>query len=168
MGGACHNENPMKDIQLVPTTDDHIEFVAAHMNPLDVQEVLASSGSTPLQALEISHDLSDECLTVIVDGVPHAIFGICSDESVPLVGIPWMLSTGEIYTWAGDFYRISQSVVDDWSRQYPLLTNCSDARHHASHRWLTTLGFKVVEYLPTHGEARIPFYRFLKCANPQH
>lgn len=162
MGRSGNYPNPMKSVVFVEPTKAHLEHIAANMNPLDVQEVHASGGFTPIEALETSVEMSDECFVVLVDGEPHCAFGVCSVEEVPFVGIPWLLSTGKLDEWKTQFLRESRRRIAEWMKEYALLTQMCDARHVESHGWLVFLGFQVSEVIPDYGQDKLPFYRFIK------
>lgn len=149
----------MKQIKIVPPARDHLVRIADHMNPLDVQEVWASGGCTPLEALESSVDVSYSSRVALVDGVPQVAFGIATGNTGE-VGVPWLLSTPEIKQWSTRFLLMSAKVVDMWKRDHKILTNMTDARHEEAHKWLKWLGFEFVEVIEQYGHEKRPFWRF--------
>jgi hypothetical protein len=147
-------------IKVVPPSTAHLRHIASHMNPLDVQEVLASRGLDPLSALLESVEASYSSRVAVVNGEAQVAFGIALWDDAGDIGIPWMLSTGEVAAWRRQFLRGSRIVLDQWKKEHKVLVNFTDARHTDSHRWLKWLGFEFVELHEQFGAEKAPFWRF--------
>jgi len=119
------------------------------MRKADIDEVKASSGRSPSGALIYSLRKSDKAWTVMIDGVPEAMFGVGYINVLAGVGAPWMLGTDEIERNAMGFLRRSVVCRSQLLERYPVLTNFVDERNTMSLRWLEWLGFKLsnsIEY----------------------
>jgi hypothetical protein len=154
-------------LKLLPPGAAHLERIARKMNPLDVQEVWASGGFTPIESLRQAVQMSYEARVAVVNGDAHAAFGIATFGDNNEVGIPWLLATPEIKTWGRQFLRVSEQFVQRWLRSHEVLTNAVDVRHHEAHKWLHWLGFEVTQVHPQFGVGKMPFLQFELCANPQ-
>lgn len=146
-------------LAIVPPAEKLLEHIGANMLQADQDEVYASSGFTPREAVFTSVDLSFQSLVAVVDGVPEAVFGCSIMDREGLVGVPWMLSTGNLGHWRKEFLRRSREIVGLWSGMFPVLTNCVDARHVVAIRWLRWLGFEIAETIDAYGHAKVPFHR---------
>ena len=154
----------MTKIQFVKPNGELLKKVAENMSPLDVNEVLASGGFTPLMALTFSVLHSEESLVILVDGEPVAVFGLASLSSNNQVGLPWLLTTPGLLKIRKYFLKHSWDWMQLYLEKYPTLTVATDARHYQSHQWLLWLGFDIVEVIPHFGFGQLPFYRLEKCA----
>lgn len=147
------------DLRVVPTIPEHIAPIAIHMRQADRDEVTASSGRSPFEALEYSLGRSVIARTVLVDGVPAGMFG-CGDLSVlTKAGAPWLLGTDDLALAPLQFLRTSLDWRDKLFERYDVLRNLVDDRNAASIRWLKWLGFQFSEPIPV-GRAGVPFRLF--------
>jgi len=147
------------DLRIIPAIPEHIAPVAIHMRQADRDEVEASSGRSPYEALEFSLARSVIARTVLVDGRPAGMFG-CGDLNIlARSGAPWLLGTDDLALAPVAFLRASL----DWQRQlferYDVLRNLVDDRNAASIRWLQWLGFKLSEPVLV-GPVGMPFRLF--------
>jgi len=125
------------------TTEDHIQAVAPRLRQADIDEVSASTGRNPHEALLFSVEKSSLALTVFMDGRPEVIFG-CGDLSIlTRVGCPWALGTDAVERNYREFLRGSVGWRDRLLMRYSVLTNVVDERNAASIRWLRWLGFDI-------------------------
>lgn len=149
----------MSTLTVIPAQFEHIAPVAIHMRQGDRDEVAASSGRSPFEALEFSLTRSTVARTVLVDGVPAGIFG-CGDLNIlARSGAPWLLGTDDLGRAPMAFLRTSVDWRDKLFERYDVLRNLVDDRNVASIRWLKWLGFKFSEPIPI-GHAGLPFRLF--------
>ncbi len=136
-------------LEIIPAHADHIPDIAARMRAADVAEVMASSGSTPEDALSYSLAHSSMAWTVCVDGRPEIMFGAADLNILTATGAPWMLGTDAIFDIScGLFRRQSLHWKTQLLTRYAVLTNYVDDRNTASKRWLTWMGFVFSEPIP--------------------
>lgn len=149
----------MTQYAIVPTTEDHIEFVAEHMREDDINEVYASSGLSPYVALRFSCKMSDPCYTGTADDEPVCIFGVVPKSMLSDTGVPWLLGTDAVSRHARAFLRRNKKVVKQWRERFELLENYVDARNKKSIAWLEWLGFEIHPAKP-YGVQGLPFHYF--------
>ena len=140
---------------------DDAVFLALHMRKEDVAEVAAASGLCPEEALIVGMSVSRECYSVLGDGTPIAMFGVCPDENAS-VGRVWMLGSDAIHAHRFDFLRKSLEWVEHFHNLYPVLHNYIDARNTVHIKWLQWLGFTFIKELPDYGMEQELFYHFVR------
>lgn len=136
------------NIEIVAGAIDHIETIAARMRLADSDEVFASSGRSPREALEFSLRKSSLAMTALVDGRPEVMFGAGDLSVLSQVGAPWLLGTDAVTEHYVAFLRRSVSWRDQLLLRYQVLRNAVDDRNAASKRWLRWLGFNLSEPMP--------------------
>jgi hypothetical protein len=112
------------------------------MRKCDRDEVYASHGHTPRQALEDGLK-GEECHTVLLEKEPIAMFGISPMPYHSALGGVWFLGTDKVYLVKKAFYTEAPKYLDRWQRQYPALFNIVDLRNEASIHWMVQMGFEV-------------------------
>lgn len=128
-------------MEVCKVEDWHIQSVARRMRKADREEVFASSGKLPVEALYFSTGKSSGCWTVMFDGQPEIIFGVGSINVLGQTGAPWALGTDEVRKNYVNFLKASVDFRDQLLARYPTLRNIVDVRNTSSIRWLTWLGF---------------------------
>lgn len=133
----------MVKIEVVPATEEHARNIAPRMRQADKDEVLASSGREPLEALLYSIKHSDEAFTGMADGVPEIMFGVGTINLLYQVGAPWLLGTDAVQTHYRPFLKSSMLWKSHLMSRYNELHNMVDDRNKVSKRWLKWLGFEI-------------------------
>ena len=82
---------------------------------------------------------SDECLTVVVDSVPVAMFGVVRHTDIS--GIVWFLGTDGLFNISRQFLTESKHWLNHISKGYLLVGNIVHVENTISIRWLQWLGF---------------------------
>jgi hypothetical protein len=120
------------------------------MRKSDRDEIWASHGHTPLQALELGIK-GVECYTVLLEKTPIAMFGL-SETGYPEMGGVWFLGTDAVYKAKKAFYTEAPKYLNKWNETYPALFNIVDLRHEVSIHWMVQMGFIVsdINYYDTH------------------
>lgn len=136
------------NIALVPAEPDHIEAIAERMRQADIDEVLASSGRSPADALEYSLAKSAIAMTALVDDRPEVMFGVGDLNILTQTGAPWLLGTEAVTEHWVVFLRASLSWRNQLLARYQVLTNVVDDRNTVSKRWLRWLGFRLSDPFP--------------------
>lgn len=130
------------------------------MRQADADEVLASDGMTPSEALWASIQNSDECSTFLINGQVAAIFGavVIREDFLgpPLCAQAWMLTSDVVDRYPILFARVSMAVAHMMAEKYGCLLNAVDARYGAALRWAEWVGFEVSEPRPW-GKSGKPF-----------
>ena len=144
---------------MVPAEFHHIGAVAIHMRQSDRDEVAASSGKSPFEALEYSLGRSTMAHTVLFDDVPAGIFGCGDLNLMARKGSPWFLGTDAVDANAASFARASVFWRDQLLQRYDVLANLVDDRNAVSIRWLRWLGFTISEPFPVK-RGGLPFRLF--------
>ena len=136
-------------------TEEHVLDVTARMRVADRQEVLASGGFTPEQALRESLKVSVLARTLRIAGEVAAIFGVALiDEGA----VPWALTTTTVDRHPREFWRASVEILAELRRAFPMvMVQRVDARYDAALRWLERLGFTVGPAEPW-GRYELPFH----------
>lgn len=149
-------------VEIVPATEAHAVALAARMRAGDRAEVLASSGSGPLEALvgsvRWSRSHGGEAWAGLIDGEVAAMFGVGRRSLLSPVAIPWLLTGDLVDRHPVLFFRASREVVDLWLRHFAELEQAVDARYTQALRWARRLGFTVEAPLPF-GPRCAPFCR---------
>lgn len=143
-----------------------IEYVAERMRQADVEEVWASHGHKPLDALTSSVDNSDLVYTWWDGPIPVGIFGV--GPYLRDVGTPWFLGTRRMYKPAARrfFLRSTGPVLRTFhSMGYQILLQYVSASHAHSLRWLQWAGFTVDCFYPRWGYEAQPFFRLSKVTH---
>lgn len=143
-----------------PFTAGDAEILAPKLRKHDVDEVWASHGLTPLEALVKSQINSSESHTIIAsDGEVIGMFG-CVDDGA--VGIPWLLASDRLPEVAREFLPESRKWVEKINQDYLVLTNYVDVRNTSAKRWLKWLGFRFVRIVEDFGYEKRPFYEVVR------
>ena len=144
-----------------PAVFSDCAYIAARMKRPDVEEVLASHGHSPIDAMQLSFGSSEMAGTVCsADHEPVLMYGV-SGFVPPDTGSPWMLSTALIYRadMARFFLRGTAAVIGRMHDRYPILIQHVDARHSHALRWMLWAGFRIDKLEAQWGVEKIPFFR---------
>jgi hypothetical protein len=126
-----------------------VDFIGHNLRAQDAYEVMASDGLGPVEAVELSWQLSTptdedpsrECRIIQTDeGLPLGICGVAAG------GVIWMLCTDDLFRAAQDrrqFVRDGKRWVDLCVQRYGALSNWVHAKNVDSIRWLLSMGFTV-------------------------
>lgn len=145
-----------------PTVLDDIHELAPRMRKSDVEEIAASSGVVPEQALFLSFLAGAETHSIIApDGEIIGMFGVVPTQD-PMVGVPWMLASDRLPEIRKHFLPQSLEWVEKVNKQFPILTNYVDKRNTKAIRWLRYLGFQFPQLIEDFGVEKKPFYEFVR------
>lgn len=100
---------------------------------------LEALGVDPRPSLEHGLKHSTECLTVVVDSSPCAMFGVVPHEG--RFGIIWLLGTDDLFKVSRRFLRESKHWLEHITKNYDLVGNVVHRGNTVSIRWLSWLGF---------------------------
>lgn len=139
----------------LPTEDD-INQLANNLRQTDLDELLAVTDETPLEAIIASVHNSN----------PDFLFAAFADKTLLCIGgctrtgNPWLLGTPDLQR---HLYRLTKAAkhgVRMMLTTYPILTNMVDVRNVQTIRWLETIGFTMCETLEV--KTGYPVIRFQK------
>lgn len=145
--------------ELVPTTQEHIDFVAENMRAEDRAEVMASNGLHPLPALQKSTEMSAWKVTLKIDDEILGIIGLVATND-EMLGIPWMLGTHNVKKRAKSFMRVMPTVLGVMKQFNPVLINYVHAENKPAIRFLKQLDFKLEDEPEPTGIDGALFYKF--------
>lgn len=148
--------------EVVLATPEHIAALAPRLRQSDKDEIKASTGDTPEDALLISLACSPKSWAWLHDGEVIAVFGVAAHPHDPTKGIPWLLGSPEVEKHKVFFLRTCGAYIDEMLDEYPVLENWVDCRNTASIQWLAWCGFILADVHPFYGAQRLPFIRFVK------
>jgi hypothetical protein len=124
-------------IRPVDVTD--IISMAPRLRDADKQEILASSGSNPLDALRFAVASSHEVWVGCDDEGPQAIYGVMRLSTGE--GSVWLLGTDRLKLHVKFFLRESRRWLKEKEPEYPVLRALIDSRNTLHLRWCAWCGF---------------------------
>lgn len=137
----------------------HIDHVSKNAREADRQEVLAASGEDVKTILEKGVRFSTACWTLIVEDEPVAIGGVTALNLLAGEGIPWILGTDAVLKHPLSFMKASRKYLAEVLRYYSYLVNYVDVRNEMAIKYLTRMGFEILEPAPF-GKEGLPFRKF--------
>lgn len=129
-------------VEIVPASRAHIGRIARRMRAHDREECEAR-GRSPACALRYSLASSQFALTALVDGSPHAMFGVTPYSLVNGIGRPWFLGSDEVYRHPREMIERGDMIVEIMQDSFPRLENVVSAGNHRAIRLLRRWGFSV-------------------------
>lgn len=119
-----------------------------------------AKGRAPAHALRYSLASSSFALTVLIDGSPHAMFGVTAYSLAEGVGRPWFLGSDEVYRHPREMMRRGGDVVEFMQDSFRRLENVIAAANDRGIRMLRFWGFEVGEKVQVFGGTDfLPFWR---------
>jgi len=135
-------------------------YIAAHMREADKQEVQAVTNKDPKTAMLNGYSVSERPMTVTVDDVPAAMYGVVRVDKN--TGCVWMLGTDEVTKANFSFLKASHGFLADAFTGYNMLFNYIDARNTVHINWIKWLGFSIINKHPEYGYEKRLFYEFVR------
>lgn len=142
--------------------------LAPRLRDVDLREIKAASGHTPLAVLQSSLRNSSQCYSGVVQD---------DDDVVMMFGVvPWSVNTGAVWLLTSDIDKLDRSVAfkfardckkwaDELSKECPILFNWVDARNTTAIRWLKWMGFEFPTPAKPYGVEQRPFFQFQRIAH---
>lgn len=128
-------------ITVRPTQPQDIPALAREMRQEDIDEVWASSRSSPEAALKRAVEHS-KAWTAEVSGRVVAIMGV--GPGACGVGVPWMLRVERLGTSSRSVQVVARCVLEWFLAEFPVLENATN--NPSSEAWLQSLGFSLGEH----------------------
>ncbi len=147
-------------VYIEPATMEHARILAPLMRQADVDEVMASHGYTPIEALEAGVNQSEVAWAGFLNGDLVGLFGISRRPFLSTTAVPWLLTGVGVEKHPRAFWKACRVIVADWREQFAgvEMEQFVDARHERALRWAARLGFHVEPAMPF-GAAGLPFHR---------
>jgi hypothetical protein len=145
------------------TSLEDIKYLALRLRYEDKQEIIASTGLKPYEAL-LKGYLENVIVFTIVNtkNKPVGIFGVndCGNG----LGAIWLVATNDLSTVQISFLRQCREVVKVFNNKYKILWNFVDCRNSLHIKWLKWCGFKFINK-QKYGVLNKPFYEFIRINN---
>jgi len=125
----------------------------------DVDEIWASHNRFPKDALREGFKRSFVCLTILIDDLPAAMFGIYAEVFNGDRATIWLLASPELDKIKIRFLKHSRKFIQMFLGYYPHLSNFVDDRNKSSIEWLKFCGATIHEPKP-YGAEKLPFRYF--------
>ena len=135
-----------------------VEALAETIRETDRREILATSGSLPLDAITRAVEQSDRVWCGVLNGEVMFVGGV-SPANLGNRRAPWMIGSQVLDLNPAVFLRYCREKMPLVKEAFPYLENYVDERATDTVRWLKWLGFTVEPPVP-YGVLRRPFHRF--------
>lgn len=116
--------------------------LAPRMRKQDMDEVRASHGHSPVEALLSSLNCSEEAFSIIHNDQVIGMFGVA--PIVNRLGTPWLLASDELPQVSREFLPESRKWIESLAPRYDVLINYVHHKNTVSKRWLKWLGFNLL------------------------
>jgi len=129
----------------------------------DRQEIMASNGATPLEALVIPFTEEGKIYSIIgskSEGVIGMFGSVPSKEKG--YGVVWLLSSENLFKHTKQFIKECPKWINEMSNGYEYVYNFVDERNWKSLKWLQFLGFEPKTKIGDFGIGKMPFLLMMK------
>lgn len=150
----------MATVEIIPATEQHVDEIARAVRPADVEELWATTMSSPRAVMMRGLKYSDKAMVGLVNGKAVCMWGIVHESLIGPCGAPWMVATIALDEHAKIFLRRCKKVLVDMFAGYQHLENYVDARNTKAIQWLKWMGFNVDKETETYGMLKLPFHKF--------
>jgi len=132
-------------VTIAPVTPADVAELFAHIRPVDLQEIAATSSLPPLAALVNSVRLSTYAWSARINDQLLCVFGVAPVSVIAGVGAPWLIGTEamDVRRHRLIFARRCAAQLRRMQATFPTLRNYADARNQVTLRWLSWLGFEI-------------------------
>jgi len=133
----------------------------------DREEIRASNGSSPLEALVIPFTYKKGRSYTIIGTAKEGVIGMfgVAPTKDPEYGIAWLLSSEDLFKHTKQFIKECPYWVSQMSEGYTYIYNWVDRRNWKSLKWLQFLGFEAKEEIKQYGVGKLPFLLMIKETN---
>ena len=141
--------------------------LAPKMRIADREEIRASNGSSPLEALVIPFTYEKSRSYTIIGTAKEGVIGMfgVAPTKDPEYGIAWLLSSEDLFKQTKRFIKECPYWVSQMSEGYTYIYNWVDRRNWKSLKWLQFLGFEAKEEIKQYGVGKLPFLLMIKETN---
>ena len=133
----------------------------------DREEIRASDGKSPLEALVIPFTYKEGRSYTIIGTAKEGVIGMfgVAPTKDPEYGIAWLLSSETLFKHTKQFIKECPYWVSQMSEGYTYIYNWVDRRNWKSLKWLQFLGFEAKEEIKQYGVGKLPFLLMIKETN---
>ena len=133
----------------------------------DREEIRASNGSSPLEALVIPFTYKEGRSYTIIGTAKEGVIGMfgVAPTKDPEYGVAWLLSSETLFKHTKQFIKECPYWVSQMSEGYTYIYNWVDRRNWKSLKWLQYLGFEAKEEMKQYGVGKLPFLLMIKETN---
>ena len=141
--------------------------LAPKMRIADREEIRASNGSSPLEALVIPFTYKKSRSYTIIGTAKEGVIGMfgVAPTKDPEYGIAWLLSSEDLFKHTKQFIIECPYWVSQMIKGYTYIYNWVDRRNWKSLKWLQFLGFEAKEEIKQYGVGKLPFLLMIKETN---
>lgn len=143
-------------------TKDDLNYVVPRLRRQDVEECRAMFGIDPASFFAAAGLNDDTYCIVSSQGTAFGLAGVAKSRASPSVAQIWMVATPKLEDHQMEFLKYSKKFIDEVTAPYDLVYNYVDARNEVHLKWLQWCGFTFINYLPSWGAEKRPFYSFVK------
>jgi hypothetical protein len=130
----------------------------------DRQEIMASDGASPLEALVIPFTQKNAKIYSIIGTQSEGVIGMfgSTPSKEKGYGVVWLLSSEDLFKHTKQFIKECPKWIDDMSKGYQYVYNFVDERNWKSLKWLQFLGFEPKRKIGDFGIGKMPFLLMMK------
>jgi hypothetical protein len=149
-------------------TLEDAETVAARIRPADRDECMAATGLPPELVLPQYVREGRECYAagLKLDDRAEILFGVDPVYGHDRIGIIWLVSTPRIEEQPVEFVVMTKNLLEEFHKDFDVLTNFMDERNERHIRWLKWMGFKFLRRVEKYGAESRPFIEFASVRIP--
>ena len=138
--------------------------LAPKMRIADREEIRASNGSSPLEALVIPFTYKKSRSYTIIGTAKEGVIGMfgVAPTKDPEYGIAWLLSSEDLFKHTKQFMKECPYWISQMGNGYEYLYNWIDRRNWKSMKWLQFLGFEPKDEMKQYGVGKLPFLLMVK------
>ena len=144
------------------STVTDLNYVIDNLRVLDKVEAWYQTGEQPEEAVRRTYLSSKKVMTIAGDD--DQPMGLCG---VIVNGVIWMVATEELFStrkYKIQLIREGRKWIDNLLQKENVLYNCVYAENRSAIKWLKTLGFTFVKFIPEYGHMKKPFFEFVRIA----
>ena len=157
----------MKENYVRPAKLEDSLQLAPKIRKGDRQEIMASDGASPLEALVIPFTQKNAKIYSIIGTKSEGVIGMfgSSPTKEKGYGVVWLLSSETLFKHTKQFIKECPKWVNDMSKGYKYVYNFVDERNWKSLKWLQFLGFEPKNKIGDFGIGKMPFLLMMKEVN---
>lgn len=144
-------------MQIVSATQDLINKLKGNLRKADQKEVMAVSGQTADEGMQMGFEQSVYCWVGIFEGKPFCAFGVVPYNH-GMIGSVWLLATDDIRKIKVGVLKQSKKYINKMLTPFLMLENRVDVRNILSINWLKWCGFIIEDPKPYGIEGRMFHY----------
>jgi len=133
----------LKTVDIRKSIQEDILPIAVNMRDEDVKEIWDSNRYSPYKALVKGIKSRGSAWTIVVNGIPIGMVGVCRGTLLCSKGTIWLLGTDALVEDRKLFLRMSRLVLKNLSKGFSSLENYVSIENKCSLRWLIALGFTI-------------------------